>query len=110
MSAIAGSPVLRCPEPRRTIFPCVNHVQWPARLNRMMCADRSALANFNHPNVTLQGTALGVKETTSHRGNDYTTFKLQDPSGCGAVNIFTWGHPALSNGDQVRVDGLLNGA
>jgi hypothetical protein len=54
-----------------------------------------------------QGTALGVKETTSHRGNDYTTFKLQDPSGCGAVNIFTSGHPALSNGDQVRVDGVF---
>lgn len=35
------------------------------------------------------------------------TFKLQDPSGCSAVNIFTWGHPALSNGDQVRVDGVF---
>jgi hypothetical protein len=55
----------------------------------------------------LQGTAVGVKETTSHRGNDYTTFKLQDPSGCGAVNIFAWGHPALKNGDQVRVDGVF---
>ena len=64
-------------------------------------------ANFNHQNVTLQGAALGVKETTSHRGNEYTTFKLQGPSGCGAVNIFTWGHAALSNGDQVRVDGVF---
>jgi hypothetical protein len=72
-----------------------------------ICLIVEKLANFNHQNVTLQGTALGVKETTSHRGNDYTTFKLQDPSGCGAVNIFTWGHPALKNGDQVRVDGVF---
>jgi hypothetical protein len=50
---------------------------------------------FDHQNITLQGTAVGVKETTSHRGNDYTTFKLQDPSGCGGVNIFTWGHPRI---------------
>jgi hypothetical protein len=62
---------------------------------------------FDHQNGTLRGIALTVKETTSHRGNDYTTFKLQDPSGCGAVNIFTWGHPALLNGDQVRVDGVF---
>ena len=60
-----------------------------------VCAIVAKPANFNHQTVTLQGTATALKETTSHRGNDYTTFKLQDPSGCGAVNIFTWGHPAL---------------
>ncbi len=62
---------------------------------------------FDHQNVTLQGAAEGVRETTSHRGNDYTTFKLQDPSGCGTVSIFTWGHPTLANGDHVRVDGVF---
>jgi hypothetical protein len=72
-----------------------------------ICSIVDKPTSFDHQNVTLQGTALGVKETTSHRGNDYTTFKLQDPSGCGAVNIFTWGHPALSNGDQVGVDGVF---
>jgi hypothetical protein len=72
-----------------------------------LCSIVEKPANFNHQSVTLQGTALGVKETTSYRGNDYTTFKLQDPSGCDAVNIFTWGYPALSNGDQVRVDGVF---
>ena len=49
----------------------------------------------------------GLKETTSHKGNDYTTFKLQDPSGCGSLNIFSWGHPSLSNGDHVRVEGTF---
>jgi hypothetical protein len=63
--------------------------------------------NFDHQNVTLQGTAASVRETTSHRGNDYTTFKLEDPTGCGAVNIFIWGHPTLASGDHVRVDGVF---
>lgn len=72
-----------------------------------VCSIADKPANFDHQTVTLQGTAAGLKETTSRRGNDYTTFKLQDPSGCGAVNIFTWGHPTLSNGDHVRVEGLF---
>jgi hypothetical protein len=63
-------------------------------------------ASFDHQNVTLQGTAIGVKETSSQRGNDYTIFKLQDPS-CGSVDIFAWGHPTLTNGDVVRVDGVF---
>jgi hypothetical protein len=72
-----------------------------------ICSIAEKPASFNHQNVTMQGTPLGVKETTSHRGNDYATFKLQDPSGCGAVTIFTWGHPALKNGDQVRAEGVF---
>jgi hypothetical protein len=64
-------------------------------------------ASFDHQTVTLQGTATALKETTSRRGNDYTTFKLQGPNGCGAVDIFTWGHPTLSNGENVRVDGVF---
>src|SRR5262249_37816288 len=64
-------------------------------------------ASFDHRTVTLQGTATAVKETTSRRGNDYTTFKLQGAGGCGAVDIFTWSHPTLANGDHVRVDGVF---
>ena len=62
-------------------------------------------SNFDHQTVTLQGTALAVKETTSQRGNDYTTFKLQD--GGDSVSIFTWGHPPLGNGDRVQVEGIF---
>jgi hypothetical protein len=72
-----------------------------------VCAIIEKPANFDHQNVTLQGTATQLKETTSRRGNDYTTFKLQAPGGCGAVSIFTWGHPTLNDGDQVRVDGVF---
>jgi hypothetical protein len=64
--------------------------------------------SFDHQTVTLQGTATSVKETMSRSGNDYTTFKLQDPDGSDGVNIFAWGHyPTLTNGDHVRVDGIF---
>ena len=72
-----------------------------------VCSIVANPTSFDHQTVTLQGTAETIKETTSKRGNDYTTFKLQDVSGCGAVSVFTWGHPALTNGDQVRVDGTF---
>jgi hypothetical protein len=62
-------------------------------------------ASFNHQNVSLQGAVIGLRETTSRAGNDYTTFKLQD-GGCD-VNIFMWGHPTLMNGNHVRVDGVF---
>ena len=62
---------------------------------------------FNRQNVTLEGTVTALKETTSPKGNDYTTFKLEDPSGCGTVKIFTWGHPTISDSDQVRVEGVF---
>jgi hypothetical protein len=72
-----------------------------------VCAIVDKPASFNHQTVTLQGIVTALKGTTSRRGNDYTTFKLQDPSGCGAVNIFAWGHPTLNNGDRVLVDGVF---
>jgi hypothetical protein len=72
-----------------------------------ICAIVVKPADFNHQTVTLQGVAAALKETTSHRGNDYTTFKLQDPSGCGSVSVFAWGHAAMNNGDQVRVEGVF---
>ena len=72
-----------------------------------VCAIIEKPANFDHQSVTLQGTATQLKETTSRRGNDYTTFKLQGPGGCGALSIFTWGHPSLNDCDQVRVDGVF---
>ena len=78
-----------------------------ARSESLLCSIVADPTTFDHQTVTLQGTAAALKETTSRRGNDYTTFKLQDPSGCGALDIFTWGHPAMSNGDHVRVEGVF---
>ena len=64
-------------------------------------------ASFDYQNVTLPGNVAELKETTSRAGNDYTTFKLRDQSGSCAVNIFTWGHPALTNNNPVRVEGVF---
>src|SRR6516164_8287529 len=73
-----------------------------------VCSLATNRASFDHQNITLQGTAIGVKETASRRGNDYTTFKLQDSTNHSCtVNIFTWGHPKLTNGDHVRVEGVF---
>jgi hypothetical protein len=63
--------------------------------------------SVDHQSVTLQGLASGVTETTSHRGNAYTTFKLRDANGGDAVSIFSLGHPALRDGDHIRVDGVF---
>ncbi len=64
-------------------------------------------SNFDRQAITLQGKATAVKKTTSRRGNDYTLFKLQDPGGCGTVDVFIWGHPKLSDGDHVLVEGVF---
>jgi hypothetical protein len=72
-----------------------------------VCAIVAKPSAFNHQTVALQGTAVRVKQTTSRRGNEYTTFGLQDASGCGPVNIFTWGHLLIGNGDRVSVEGVF---
>jgi hypothetical protein len=72
-----------------------------------LCSLVAKPANFDRQAVTLQGTATAVKKTTSRQGNNYTLFKLEDPRGCGAIYIFTRGHPKFSNGDHVRVEGVF---
>ncbi len=64
-------------------------------------------AGYDHRSITLQGTAEEVKETTSRRGNDYTTFKLHDPNGSEALNVFIWGHPTLGTLNCVQVEGVF---
>jgi hypothetical protein len=72
-----------------------------------VCSVIAKPTSFDHQNVTLEGTVASLKETTSRKGNDYSTFKIQDPSGCGALSVFTWGHPTVSNGDRVQVEGVF---
>jgi hypothetical protein len=72
-----------------------------------VCQLAAKPASFDHQNVTVQGSAASLRETTSQAGNDYTTFKLQDQGGSCAISVFIWGHPTLSNNDHVRVDGVF---
>jgi hypothetical protein len=77
-----------------------------AAADEAICSIEKKPQEFDHKSITLKGTPVNVKETTSRRGNDYTTFKLQDAAGC-AVSIFTWGHPTLTTCDQVSVEGVF---
>jgi hypothetical protein len=72
-----------------------------------VCAVVADPSNFDRQAVALDGVVTSLRETTSQRGNDYTTFRLQGANGCGAVTIFTWGHPALTDAASVHVDGLF---
>jgi hypothetical protein len=72
-----------------------------------ICSLVAKPSSFDRQVITFQGTATAVKKTTSRRGNDYTLFKLQGPGGCGTVDVFIWGHPKLSDGDRVRVEGVF---
>jgi len=72
-----------------------------------ICSLVAKPSSFDRQTITLQGIATAVKRTTSRRGNDYTLFKVQGPDGCGTVDVFIWGHPKLSDGDRVHVEGVF---
>ena len=63
-------------------------------------------AQFDGKTVTVRGMAAAVKETTSRKGNDYTTFRVQDSGGAPIV-IFTFGHLGIRNADCVLVIGVF---
>jgi len=72
-----------------------------------ICSLVAKPSTFDRQTITLQGTATAVKKKNSRRGNDYTLFKLQGAGGCGSIDVFIWGHPKLSDGDRVRVEGVF---
>ena len=72
-----------------------------------ICSLVAKPSNFDRQVITFQGTAGDVKKKTSRRGNDYMLFKMQGPGSCGTVDVFIWGHPKLSDGDHVRVEGVF---
>jgi hypothetical protein len=60
-------------------------------------------AAFDHKMVTISGTPGEVSSRTSRRGNPYTTFRLSDQG--EAVKVFTFGTPAIKEGQRVEVRG-----
>jgi len=59
--------------------------------------------------VTVRGVVTARAAKTSHRGNDYTTFKLTD--GGDAVSVFSWGVSPCTTGIIVVAGvGVLLGA
>ena len=60
---------------------------------------------FDKKTVTVSGTAQEVSSRTSRRGNPYTTFRLSDKR--ETVKVFTFGTPAIKDGDRVEVRGVF---
>ena len=69
------------------------------------CAIKDHPKSFDRQTMNSRGTAAEVRQTTSHRGNDYSTFRLED-GGC-SLKVFTWGHPSIKAGDCVQVEGVF---
>ena len=59
---------------------------------------------YNDQHVAVSGIVRDVEERTSQRGNEYDIFDLCD-SHC--VRVFTWGHPAVSEGQKLTVHGTF---
>jgi DNA polymerase III alpha subunit len=60
---------------------------------------------YDGQEVTLQGKATKIRPKTSQKGNEYTTLTLMDESGKG-LNIFTWGHPKITDGQRITITGI----
>ncbi len=64
-----------------------------------------ATDRFDQKQVTLTGTAEDVRPRVSRRGNEYTTFKLADPT--GRINVFSRGKFSINSGDRIEVRGVF---
>src|SRR5206468_12196474 len=65
-------------------------------------------AAFDGKPVFVTGTAGEISSRTSRRGNrstTFTTFTLSDQG--KAVKVFTFGTPAIKDGDRVEVRGVF---
>jgi starvation-inducible outer membrane lipoprotein len=56
--------------------------------------------------VEVTGTIANIANKISHKGNPYTTFSL-----CAGqcVEVFTFGTPAIHNGQKITVHGTFEG-
>ena len=69
---------------------------------------KSILANkdyYDHKEVQIEGEVTKLKFKTSKKGNDYTNFYLAD-SKDNSLRVFTFGHPSISEGNRVKVEGV----
>src|SRR5205809_5187810 len=92
---------------RRLALICVLALAGPARWAGAAAVVEIAKnpAAFDQKTVTVTGTAAQVSSRTSRRGNPYTTFKLSDQG--ETVKVFTFGTPAIKDGDRVEVRGVF---
>jgi hypothetical protein len=96
----------------RTVLPILFIFSFFLQLQLTLAAEKLSvqgiLSNpdkYDGQEVSLQGKATKIKVKTSKKGNEYTTFTLTSESGKG-LNIFTFGHPAITEGQKVTVTGI----
>jgi exonuclease VII large subunit len=63
-------------------------------------------STYDGSHVVVTGSVTNVKPKTSHAGNAYETFDLCDSS-ANCVEVFTFGQPALSEGDKITIRGTF---
>jgi len=59
---------------------------------------------FDGKHVSVHGSVTDVKQKTSRRGNDYTTFQVCENK---CVNVYAHGHVGVTNGATVTVGGVF---
>ena len=60
---------------------------------------------YDKKTINVTGTIADYRERVSARGNEYTTFRLQDRG--ASISVFAWKHPGLRNRQRVRVIGVF---
>lgn len=99
-------PIMRTILPILFIFSIL--LQFQVTLAAEKASVQEILSNpdkYDGQEVSVQGKASKINPRTSKKGNDYMTFTLGDESGKG-MNIFTFGHPPISDGQKVTVTGI----
>ena len=96
----------------RTVLPIVLIfsflLQPPFTLAAKKVSVQQILSNpdkYDGQEVSLQGKVTKIRPKVSKKGNEYATFTLIDESGKG-MNIFTFGHPPITDGQKVTVIGI----
>lgn len=64
-------------------------------------------ARWHQKDVRVTGKTGQIKPKTSKAGRDYTVFPLYGEAYGDKVSVFTWGHPALAQGQKVTVTGTF---
>ncbi len=59
---------------------------------------------YDGKHIAVTGKVQRIDERTSQNGNPYAFFELCDAK---CVRIMTWGHPTISDGQQLTVHGTF---
>jgi len=66
---------------------------------------------YHNQYISVEGYIEKIKQKTSHKGNQYTTFSISDREG-NSLKVFLWGWEGIEKqeieeGDKVEVEGIF---